>query len=107
MKLRNLRTILPAFLLLLLPAVTLAQGPGAEVYRRECVHCHGADGMAQTGLGRSLKVKPITDSAVKGMSLDAMLEATRNGMGKMQPYKANLTDAQIRASVLYFRSFIK
>ncbi len=99
--------LLPALLLLLLPSIALAQDNGAEVYGKECVHCHGVNGMSETALARSLRVKPISDPAVKGMSLEGMLAATRNGMGKMQPYKANLTEAQIRASVLYFRSFIK
>jgi hypothetical protein len=36
-----------------------------------------------------------------------MIEVTRNGSGKMQPYKGTLSDTQIKAAVEYFRSFIK
>ena len=36
-----------------------------------------------------------------------MIDATRNGMGKMQPFKNKLTDAEIKDSVARFRSFIK
>jgi mono/diheme cytochrome c family protein len=36
-----------------------------------------------------------------------MVAATRNGMGKMQPYKDKLTDAQIKDAVDYFRTFVK
>jgi hypothetical protein len=36
-----------------------------------------------------------------------MIEATRNGMGKMQPFKNKLTDAEINDAVAHFRSFIK
>jgi mono/diheme cytochrome c family protein len=34
-----------------------------------------------------------------------MVAATRNGMGKMQPFKDKLTDAQIKDAVACFRSF--
>ena len=36
-----------------------------------------------------------------------MIEAVRNGMGKMQPFKDKLTDAQIKDSVAFFRSLMK
>jgi len=49
-------------------------------------------------------VKPIWDPAVKKMTESQMIEAVRNGMGKMQPYKDKLTDAQIKESVSYYRS---
>jgi mono/diheme cytochrome c family protein len=35
------------------------------------------------------------------------VEAVRNGMGKMQPYKDKMTDAQIKTVVGYFRTFLK
>jgi mono/diheme cytochrome c family protein len=41
------------------------------------------------------------------MTEEQMIEAVRNGMGKMQPYKDKLTDAQIKDSVGYFRSLTK
>jgi len=36
-----------------------------------------------------------------------MIEAVRDGMGKMQPYKGKLTDAQIKDAVTQFRTFLK
>ena len=36
-----------------------------------------------------------------------MIDATKNGMDKMQPFKGKLTDAQIKDAVDYFRTFIK
>lgn len=36
-----------------------------------------------------------------------MIEATRNGVARMQGYKSELTDQQIKDAVDYFRSFIK
>ena len=36
-----------------------------------------------------------------------MIADVKNGKGKMQPFKDKLTDAQIKDSVLYFRSLGK
>ena len=54
-----------------------------------------------------MKVKPATDPDVKKMNETQMIDAVRNGMGKMQPYKDKLTDAQIKDAVGYFRTFVK
>ncbi|MGO9437304.1 MAG: c-type cytochrome [Terracidiphilus sp.] len=84
----------------------LAQS-GADIYKSKCQMCHGAAGMAESGVGKAMKVKPISDPAVKKMSDAQMIDAVRNGMGKMQAYKDKLTDAQIKDSVVYFRSLMK
>src|SRR5208282_3228137 len=88
-------------------ATAFAQGPGAEIYKSKCQMCHGATGMAESGVGKAMKVKPISDPALRKMPEAQMLEAVRNGMGKMQAYKDKLTDAQIKDSVAYFRSLMK
>jgi len=80
---------------------------GAEIYKTKCQMCHGAAGMAESGAGKAMKVKPVTDPDVKKMPEAQMIDAVRKGMGKMQPYKDKLTDAQIKDSVAYFRTFIK
>jgi len=36
-----------------------------------------------------------------------MIAATKNGMGKMQPFKDKLTEAQVKDAVAYFRTFMK
>lgn len=89
----------------IVPAV--AQGSGPAVYKAKCLMCHGANGLADSGAGKAMKVKPATDPDVKKMSEAQMIEAVHNGMGKMQPYKGKLTDAEIKDSVAYFRTFIK
>jgi len=88
-------------------AAAAAQDAGAGIYKAKCQNCHGSDGMAGSGVGKIMKVKPVTDPAVKSMSEAQMTAAVRNGLGKMQPYKDSLTDAQIKAAVEYFRAFIR
>jgi mono/diheme cytochrome c family protein len=41
------------------------------------------------------------------MTADEMIAATTNGQGKMPAYKGKLTDAQIKASVEFYRTFAK
>jgi mono/diheme cytochrome c family protein len=99
------------FALVALLAVTtiaaFAQGSGADTYKAKCQMCHGATGLADSPAGKAMKVKPITDPEVKNISEAKMIDAVRNGMGKMQPYKEKLTDAQIKDAVAYFRTFLK
>lgn len=88
-------------------AVGFAQSPGEASYKAKCQMCHGATGMADSGAGKAMKVKPATDPEVKKLSEAQMIAATKNGVGKMQPFKEKLTDAQIKDSVDYFRTFVK
>lgn len=92
--------------LLLFTAAGIAQS-GEATYKTKCQSCHGADGLASSGAGKIMKVKPATDAAVKKMNEAEMIAAVRNGMGKMQPYKNSLTDTQIKDVVDYFRTFVK
>ncbi len=85
----------------------MLRGPGADVYKAKCQMCHGAAGMADTAPARAMKVKPVSDPEVKKLSEAQMVDAVRKGMGKMQPYQDKLTDAQIKGSVAYFRTFLK
>jgi cytochrome c6 len=84
-----------------------AQSPTEALYKSKCSMCHGAKGMADTGAAKAMKVLPITDPAVKKLTEAQMIDAVRNGMGKMKPYKGSLTDAQIKDVVTYFRTFMK
>jgi mono/diheme cytochrome c family protein len=63
--------------------------------------------MADTNVGKALKVRPVSDPEVKKLSLSAQISVTKNGVGKMQGFKDKYTDAQIKDMVEYFRTFIK
>jgi mono/diheme cytochrome c family protein len=85
----------------------LAQSSGEATYKARCQNCHGTAGLANSGIGKIMKVKPVTDPAARNMSLAGMIDATAKGSGKMQGYKGDLTDAQIKSAVEYYRTFIK
>jgi len=88
-------------------ASAFAQSAGEATYKTKCQNCHGPDGQANSGIGKAMKVKPVADPEVKKLSEETMIEAVRNGEGKMQSYKSSLTDVQIKDSVDYFRKFMK
>jgi len=97
-------------LALLLTGTTVlafAQSGGEALYKAKCLTCHGAAGMADTNVGKALKVRPVSDPEVKKLSLSAQISVTKNGVGKMQGFKDKYTDAQIKDMVEYFRTFIK
>jgi mono/diheme cytochrome c family protein len=105
---KTIQTLLTlAAMVSLAGAVGFAQSSGEAIYKAKCQSCHGPTGLADSGAGKALKVKPVTDPAVMKISAAQMIEATRKGMGKMPAYKDKLTDAQIKAAVDYFRTFIK
>jgi mono/diheme cytochrome c family protein len=88
-------------------ALSFAQSSGEAVYKAHCQSCHGPAGIPNPGIAKMLGVKPITDPAVKKSTEAQMIQDTRNGVGKMPPFKGKITDAQVRSAVAYFRSFMK
>jgi mono/diheme cytochrome c family protein len=88
-------------------AMSFAQSSAEALYKAKCQMCHGEKGLADSGAGKSMKVKPVTDADVKKMTEAQMVDAVHNGMGKMQPYKDKLSDAQIKDVVTYFRTLSK
>ncbi len=84
-------------------ATGLAQAPGEAVYKSKCQMCHGATGTADTPTAKVLKVKPVSDPEIQKLTDKQMFDSTRNGKGKMQPFKDKLTDQQIMDSVTYYR----
>jgi cytochrome c6 len=96
-----------AVVLSLAAAACFAEAPGQAIYTAKCQMCHGATGMADSPAGKAMKVKPVTDPDVKKFTEEQMITATKDGSGKMKPFKDSLTDAQIKDAVSYFRTFLK
>ena len=94
-----------AAMIVLTGAMSFAQS-GAATYKSKCQSCHGAEGIPSPGIAKAFGVKPATDPAVKKMTEAEMIAAVRKGTGKMKAV-AGLTDAQVKESVEYFRTFAK
>jgi|CZKF01.1.fsa_nt_gi mono/diheme cytochrome c family protein len=94
---------------LLACAMGFAQSSGEAIYKEKCLRCHGATGLANTVAGITMKVKPITDPGIKNLTEAEMIEIVRNGKSgsKMQSWKSELSSAQIKGVVDYYRTFLK
>jgi cytochrome c6 len=102
---RTIRLV-SALAILMCGAMSFAQS-GEAIYKAKCQSCHGAQGVPNPGIAKMMGVRPATDPEVKAHSVADMIAITTNGKGKMPAFKGKLTDAEIRASVDYFRSFMK
>ena len=96
-----------AAVVLLAGTVGFAQSSGEATYKAKCQSCHGAEGVPNPGIAKAMGVKPASDPSVKSLSEAQMIAVTTNGKGKMPAYKGKLSDADIKASVDYFRTFAK
>jgi mono/diheme cytochrome c family protein len=105
---KSTRNLVAAMLVVLFAGgMSFAQSSTEALYKAKCQMCHGEKGMADSGAGKAMKVKPVTDPDVQKMNEAQMVEAVRNGMGKMQAFKEKLSDTQIKDAVTYFRAFAK
>lgn len=76
---------------------------GAAIYKSKCAMCHGPTGTPSAGMAKMMGIKPVSDPAMKAVTV-AQVEATvKNGHGKMKPV-AGLTDAQVSAVAAYFKT---
>jgi cytochrome c6 len=85
--------------------------PAAQNWDNLCASCHGADGKAQTKMGKKMKIRDYTDAKVQAELKDeAMIKATADGVTvdgkeKMKGYKAELSADEIKDLVAYIRKF--
>lgn len=87
--------------LALASSVGFAQSGGAT-YKTKCQMCHGATGTPSPGMAKAMGVKPVSDPAIKKLSVDEIAAAVKNGKGKMKPV-AGLTDAQVKDVAAYYK----
>lgn len=88
-------------------AVSFAQPSGEAVFHAHCQMCHGAKGIPNPGMAKMMGIPSATNPAIKKLTAAEMFDAAKNGKGKMPAFKNQLSDAQIRAAVSYFRTLTK
>jgi len=107
MSIRNLCTVLIASTLSLGCAGLHAQASGADTYKAKCQMCHGADGLGATPAGKAMKAVPFNDPQIVAKSDADLIAATANGKNKMPAFKGKLSDADIKATIVYIRTLQK
>ena len=100
-----------ALLLSLSLATSAYADEAAELWTVKCKSCHGADGRAQTPMGKKDAIVDMSQPAWQTAQTDADIrEVIADGSSrnrKMKPYKDRLTPQQIDALVTYIRTFKK
>ncbi|NBD07478.1 MULTISPECIES: cytochrome c [Corallococcus] len=95
-------------LLLCAPAAAFADDTAA-LWDKSCKGCHGADGRAQTRMGKKESIPDMSRASWQKAESDAELRGViANGSSdnpKMKAYKDKLTPEQIDALVGYIRTF--
>ncbi len=84
-----------------------AQSSGKAVYQAHCQMCHGASGIPNPGMAKMMGIPAANSAAMKKLTPAQMFASVKNGKGKMMAFKSQMTDAQIRATVAYFRTLTK
>jgi mono/diheme cytochrome c family protein len=76
---------------------------GAALYKTKCASCHGAAGTPNPGMAKAMGIKPVSDPAVKALTLAQVEAVVKSGKGKMHPV-AGLSDPQVKAVSAYFKT---
>lgn len=69
-----------------------------SLYLQHCAACHGANGKAQTALGKKFEADDLTAS---NASVSKIIRYITNGRGDMPSFKKKMTAAQISSLAAY------
>ena len=101
---------IPAALALAFTTTAIA-ADGKTVYTDSCQKCHGEDGKGQTTMGKKMGARDYTDAKVQAsVTDDQAFKACKEGLvkdGKTLMKPMALSDADIKASIAYMRTFKK
>ena len=76
-----------------LAAAPAMAADGAALYAANCAKCHGADGNAQTAVGKAMKAPPLHAGQLPAEKLVAFVR----GSDKHKPLAAKLGDEELTA----------
>lgn len=76
---------------------------GAAIYKTKCAMCHGATGTPSPGMAKAMGILPVSDPAIKALTVDQVAATVKNGKGKMKPV-AGLSDGDVKSVATYFKS---
>lgn len=111
----SLRRLLPVlFAAICLWALPCHAATPSENWDKHCSGCHGADGKAQTRIGRKAGAKDLTDKVNQGkLSDDDIFKLAKfgrkspKGEEKMEAFGDRLSDAEITALIEVVRKFAR
>ena len=98
-----------ALVVLVIAFVAAAQGnkPGADLYKKDCAMCHGADGSGNSPMGKKMGVRNLTSEEVQKQTDAQLTQIIDKGKGKMPAYGQKLKPEQLKELVAYIRGMKK
>jgi mono/diheme cytochrome c family protein len=96
-----------AGILFLFSIPSQAQSGPPSIFKANCAECHGADGGANTAMGRSLKLRDLRSPDVQKRTDADLTDLITNGLATMPAFKDKLTKDQIQQVVAYIRQIAK
>jgi len=85
-------------------------GAGADIYKGNCLICHGEGGDGKGPMAKGLTKAPrdFTNKAeMSKMADEKMMEIIRKGEGQMPAFAGVLKDEEIKEVISYIRQFAK
>ena len=79
---KQMMNVLTVALVLAASVPMLAQASGKDTYTAKCQMCHGADGMAATPAGKSMKAIPFNDPQILNKSDTELIATTKKWQGQ-------------------------
>ena len=109
-----MKTIVASVVSLLAAAIVSARaGDAKALWDANCAQCHGANGNANTKMGKQVGAKDLTDAKVQASFTDAQATTAikdgvkENGKTTMKAFGGKLSDDDIKALVAYVRKLEK
>lgn len=97
------RTLFGVIALLFVAASAASAADGAAIYKAQCAKCHGDSGMADTTVGKAMKVPPLAgDAKIQKMS-DGDVAGVITGNAKHPPTVKSLSADDINAVAAYVK----
>src|SRR6266496_4306198 len=99
--------------LLAASAMSVHAADAKALWDANCAQCHGANGKADTKMGKTLNAKDLTDpksqaSFTDAQAMTAIKEGVKqNGKTTMKAFGGKLSDDDIKALVAYVRTLKK
>ncbi|MBZ5667971.1 MAG: cytochrome c [Acidobacteriia bacterium] len=98
---------LAVLVLLALALSTYTLAENADTYKAKCSACHGANGEADTMIGRNLKLRSLASPEVQKLSDDELFVIISKGRNKMPSFDKKLSSDQIHDLVKHIRALKK
>jgi mono/diheme cytochrome c family protein len=82
-------------------------GGGEDIFKANCVLCHGSDGHSQTALGKQLGALDLHSAEVQKKTDAELKTVITDGLKSMPPFAAQLSSEQIGQVLGYVRGLGK